>query len=224
VIISASNIKKTFKSGKSETLVLNNINFNVAEGKMVAIMGVSGSGKSTLLHILGLLDEPDSGDVYFFGEKINFINKQKLAILRNTYIGFVFQFYSLINELSVLENVLLPAMINGIIKVDYAKELLLRVGINQELFNKRSYNLSGGEKQRVAIARALINKPKVIIADEPTSNIDENNAMLLMSLLRDLQQSFNTTVIISTHSNKIARFCDTTYFLSEGVLTNEDNS
>jgi ABC-type lipoprotein export system ATPase subunit len=224
VIISASNIKKTFKSGKSETLVLNNINFNVAEGKMVAIMGVSGSGKSTLLHILGLLDEPDSGDVHFFGEKINFINKQKLAILRNTYIGFVFQFYSLINELSVLENVLLPAMINGIIKVDYAKELLLRVGINQELFNKRSYNLSGGEKQRVAIARALINKPKVIIADEPTSNIDENNAMLLMSLLRDLQQSFNTTVIISTHSKKIARFCDTTYFLSEGVLTNEDNS
>jgi ABC-type lipoprotein export system ATPase subunit len=224
VIISASNIKKTFKSGKSETLVLNNINLNVAEGKMVAIMGVSGSGKSTLLHILGLLDEPDSGDVYFFGEKINFVNKQKLAILRNTYIGFVFQFYSLINELSVLENVLLPAMINGIIKVDYAKELLLRVGINQELFNKRSYNLSGGEKQRVAIARALINKPKVIIADEPTSNIDENNAMLLMSLLRDLQQSFNTTVIISTHSNKIARFCDTTYFLSEGVLTNEDNS
>jgi len=224
VIISAFNIKKTFKSGKSETLVLNDINFTVAEGKMVAIMGVSGSGKSTLLHILGLLDEPDSGDVYFFGEKINFINKQKLAIFRNTYIGFVFQFYSLINELSVLENVLLPSMINGIINIDYAKELLLRVGIDEGLFNKRSYNLSGGEKQRVAIARALINKPKVIIADEPTSNIDENNAMLLMSLLRDLQQSFNTTVIISTHSNKIASFCDTTYFLSEGVLINEDNN
>jgi ABC-type lipoprotein export system ATPase subunit len=224
VILSASNIKKSFKSGKTETLVLNNVNFNVQEGKMVAIMGVSGSGKSTLLHILGLLDEPDSGDVFFFGEKIDFINKQKLAMLRNTYIGFVFQFYSLINELSVLENVLLPTMINGIIKTGYAKELLLRVGISQELFNKRSYNLSGGEKQRVAIARALINKPKVIIADEPTSNIDENNAMLLMSLLRDLQQSFNTTVIISTHSKKMARFCDTIYFLSEGVLTNEDNS
>ncbi|OSS41599.1 ABC transporter, ATP-binding protein [Desulfurella amilsii] len=224
MILSASNIKKSFKSGKSETLVLNNINFNVEEGQMVAIMGVSGSGKSTLLHILGLLDEPDSGDVYFSGEKINFTDKKNLALLRNANIGFVFQFYSLINELSVLENVLLPTMINGIIKIDYAKELLLRVGINQEFFNKRSYNLSGGEKQRVAIARALINNPKVIITDEPTSNIDENNAKLLMSLLRDLQQSFNTTVVISTHSNKIARFCDTTYFLSEGVLTNEDNS
>lgn len=222
--ISATNIKKTFKSGKSETLVLNNVNLNVEEGKMIAIMGVSGSGKSTLLHILGLLDEPDSGDVYFFGEKIDFLDRKKLAIMRNTYIGFVFQFYSLINELSVLENVLLPSMISGIIKVDYAKELLLRVGINQELFDKRSYNLSGGEKQRVAIARALINNPKVIIADEPTSNIDENNAKLLMTLLRDLQQSFNTTVIISTHSSKIARFCDATYFLSEGVLTNEDNN
>ncbi|MGB9755565.1 MAG: ABC transporter ATP-binding protein [Desulfurella sp.] len=204
--------------------VLNNINLVAQEGKMISIMGVSGSGKSTLLHILGLLDEPDSGDVYLFADKVNFTDKKKLAKIRNNYIGFVFQFYSLINELTVLENVLLPMMINGIINQDYAKELLLRVGINQELFNKRSYNLSGGEKQRVAVARALVNKPKLIIADEPTSNIDENNAMLLMSLLRDLQQSFNTTVIISTHSKKIAKFCDITYFLSEGVLIDEDNN
>ncbi|MGC8502158.1 ABC transporter ATP-binding protein [Desulfurella sp.] len=204
--------------------VLNNINLVAQEGKMISIMGVSGSGKSTLLHILGLLDEPDSGDVYLFADKVNFTDKKKLAKIRNNYIGFVFQFYSLINELTVLENVLLPMMINGIINQDYAKELLLRVGINQELFNKRSYNLSGGEKQRVAVARALVNKPKLIIADEPTSNIDENNAMLLMSLLRDLQQSFNTTVIISTHSKKIAKFCDIIYFLSEGVLIDEDNN
>lgn len=224
MILSACNIKKSFKSGKSQTLVLNNINLVAQEGKMIAIMGVSGSGKSTLLHILGLLDEPDSGDVYLFDDKVNFADKKKLAALRNNYIGFVFQFYSLINELTVLENVLLPVMINGIIRPDYAKELLLRVGINQELFDKRSYNLSGGEKQRVAVARALVNKPKLIIADEPTSNIDENNARLLMTLLRDLQQSFNTTVIISTHSKKIANFCDMTYFLSEGVLTDEDNN
>ncbi|WP_291492689.1 ABC transporter ATP-binding protein [Desulfurella sp.] len=223
MIISAHNIKKSFKSGKTNTLVLNNVNLDVEESKMVAIMGVSGSGKSTLLHILGLLDEPDDGEVLFFGEKVNFSDKKKLAIFRNSYIGFVFQFYSLINELTVLENVLLPTMINGIIQKDYARELLLRVGISEELFDKRSYNLSGGEKQRVAVARALVNKPKLIIADEPTSNIDENNAMLLMTLLRNLQQSLNTTVVISTHSKKIANFCDITYFLSEGVLTNESN-
>ncbi|PMP68770.1 ABC transporter ATP-binding protein [Desulfurella multipotens] len=223
MIISAHNIKKSFKSGKTNTLVLNNVNLDVEESKMVAIMGVSGSGKSTLLHILGLLDEPDDGEVLFFGEKVIFSDKKKLAIFRNSYIGFVFQFYSLINELTVLENVLLPTMINGIIKKDYARELLLRVGISEELFDKRSYNLSGGEKQRVAVARALVNKPKLIIADEPTSNIDENNAMLLMTLLRNLQQSLNTTVVISTHSKKIANFCDITYFLSEGVLTNENN-
>ena len=223
MIISAHNIKKSFKSGKTNTLVLNNVNLDVEESKMVAIMGVSGSGKSTLLHILGLLDEPDDGEVLFFGEKVNFSEQYKLAIFRNSYIGFVFQFYSLINELTVLENVLLPTMINGIIQKDYARELLLRVGISEELFDKRSYNLSGGEKQRVAVARALVNKPKLIIADEPTSNIDENNAMLLMTLLRNLQQSLNTTVVISTHSKKIANFCDITYFLSEGVLTNESN-
>ncbi|AHF96780.1 ABC transporter ATP-binding protein [Desulfurella acetivorans A63] len=222
-MISAHNIKKSFKSGKTNTLVLNNVNLDVEESKMVAIMGVSGSGKSTLLHILGLLDEPDDGEVLFFGEKVIFSDKKKLAIFRNSYIGFVFQFYSLINELTVLENVLLPTMINGIIKKDYARELLLRVGISEELFDKRSYNLSGGEKQRVAVARALVNKPKLIIADEPTSNIDENNAMLLMTLLRNLQQSLNTTVVISTHSKKIANFCDITYFLSEGVLANENN-
>ncbi len=224
MILTASDIKKSFKSGKSQTLVLNNVNLSVREGDMVAIMGVSGSGKSTLLHILGLLDEPDAGEVYLFGEKINYADKKKLAFLRNSQIGFVFQFYSLINELSVLENVLLPSMVNGIIRTDYAKELLLRVGIKEELFNKRSYNLSGGEKQRVAIARALVNKPQLIIADEPTSNVDENNARLLMALLSDLQKSFSTTVIISTHSKKIASFCDSVYFLSEGVLTNEDSN
>ncbi len=224
MILIASDIKKTFKSGKNQTLVLNNVNLRVREGEMTAIMGVSGSGKSTLLHILGLLDELDAGEVYLFGEKINYTDKKKLAFLRNSHIGFVFQFYSLINELSVLENVLLPSMVNGIIRIDYAKELLLRVGIKEELFNKRSYNLSGGEKQRVAIARALVNKPQLIIADEPTSNVDENNAKLLMALLSDLQKSFSTTVIISTHSKKIASFCDSVHFLSEGVLTNEDSN
>ncbi len=224
MILIASDIKKTFKSGKNQTLVLNNVNLRVREGEMTAIMGVSGSGKSTLLHILGLLDELDAGEVYLFGEKINYADKKKLAFLRNSHIGFVFQFYSLINELSVLENVLLPSMVNGIIRIDYAKELLLRVGIKEELFNKRSYNLSGGEKQRVAIARALVNKPQLIIADEPTSNVDENNAKLLMALLSDLQKSFSTTVIISTHSKKIASFCDSVHFLSEGVLTNEDSN
>jgi len=224
VILNALNIKKSFTSGKNQTIVLRGINLSIEKAQMVGIMGVSGSGKSTLLHILGLLDEPDWGELYLFGDKIDFNDKRKLAFLRNSHIGFVFQFYSLINELSVLENVLLPAMINGIMRIDYAKELLLRVGIKEELFNKRSYNLSGGEKQRVAIARALINKPQLIIADEPTSNIDENNAKLLMALLSDLQKSFSTTVIISTHSKKIASFCDSVYFLSEGVLTNEDSN
>lgn len=223
MILKALNIEKSFKSGLSKAIVLKGASLDIQEGNMIAIMGVSGSGKSTLLHILGLLDEPDNGEIIFLGNKINFSDKKKLAFLRNTYIGFVFQFYSLINELTVLENVLLPSMINGIIQKDYAKELLLKVGIGEELFYKRSYNLSGGEKQRVAVARALINKPKIVIADEPTSNIDENNANVLMMLLKQLQDFYNTTIILSTHSQKISSFCDVIYFLSKGVLANENN-
>ncbi len=219
MILKASNIYKSFKSGNKTIDVLSGVDIYVKKGEIVALMGVSGSGKSTFLHILGLINRPDRGDVYIMGEKINFSNKNELALRRNKNIGFVFQFYSLISELNVIENVMIPSMIrDSSTNTKRAKELLNLVGLNSLMYTKMIYNLSGGEMQRVALARALMNDPEIIIADEPTANLDKTSSIDIVTSMKNINSSTKKTFIIATHNEEIAQFCDRILLLNGGKI------
>ncbi|WP_025270499.1 ABC transporter ATP-binding protein [Hippea sp. KM1] len=218
IIVKASGLKKSFKSGSRTLSVLNNLNIEIEKGEMVAIMGVSGSGKSTLLHILGLLNRPDEGELYFLGNKIPYDDENKLSVIRNRYIGFVFQFYSLIGELTVLQNIMLPSMIGNRPNKERALKLLKLVGLNSDMQDKFPQTLSGGELQRVAIARSLMNEPALIIADEPTANLDKAASIDIVKTMREINHSTSQTFIIATHSDDVARMCDRILFLSGGAL------
>ncbi len=222
MIIRAVNITKSFPSGGGTIEVLKGINLELKRGEMLAIMGVSGSGKSTLLHILGLISPPDSGELYFNSERVDFSDTTMLAKRRNKQIGFVFQFYSLISELNVLENVMLPAMIGGLTP-DRAKALRLLelVGFDPSMANRMVYKLSGGQMQRVAIARALMNDPDVVIADEPTANLDKASSIDIVTTMRNINLSSGKSFIIATHSGEVARRCDRILLLSGGVISEE---
>ncbi len=219
MIIEAKGIHKSFRSGGKTVTVLNGVDFHLNKGEMVAIMGVSGSGKSTLLHILGLINPPDKGDVYLNGERVEFSNIDTLAEKRNKHIGFVFQFYSLISELNVIENVMLPSLIAGRKDPDRALDLLALVGFDKSMAEKMTYRLSGGEMQRVAIARALMNDPEVIIADEPTANLDKASSIDIVTTMKTINNSSRKSFIIATHSEEVASYCDRVLFLSGGVLS-----
>ncbi len=224
MILKAFNICKTFKSGDKMLQILNGVNISVKKGEMVALMGVSGSGKSTLLHILGLINRPDKGELYFLNKKVDFNNKDDLAEKRNRNIGFVFQFYSLISELNVIENVLLPAMMQRYsVKKERGRRLLDVVGFDRSMEKKAVYRLSGGEMQRIALARALINDPDIVIADEPTANLDKTSSIDIVTAMRDINRSTRKTFIIATHSDEIASFCDRILLLNGGIIS-EKNS
>ena len=210
-IISATGICKTYKLGQSTLEVLKGLDLSVNEGEFVAIVGASGSGKSTLLHILGALDKADAGNVRYKQRDIASFSQKKLNLYRNGSVGFVFQFYHLLDELNVLENVLLPAMAkHGTIGwfshkksiKARAMELLHRFGLADRI-KHRPYQLSGGERQRVAIARALINQPKLLLADEPTGNLDSETGNGILEVLEQLNGD-GQTVIIVTHDDNIA--------------------
>ncbi len=219
MILKASNIYKSFKSGNKTIDVLSGVDIYIKKGEIVALMGVSGSGKSTFLHILGLINRPDRGDVYIMGEKINFNNKNELALRRNKNIGFVFQFYSLISELNVIENVMIPSMIrDSSTNTKRAKELLNLVGLNSLMYTKMIYNLSGGEMQRVALARALMNDPEIIIADEPTANLDKTSSIDIVTSMKNINSSTKKTFIIATHNEEIAQLCDRILLLNGGKI------
>ncbi|AEA34248.1 ABC transporter ATP-binding protein [Hippea maritima] len=218
IILETKSIKKSFVSGQRTITILNGLNIEIRKGEMVAIMGVSGSGKSTLLHILGLLSEPDEGEIYFLDSKITYKNENKLAFIRNRYIGFVFQFYSLIGELNVVQNIMLPSMINNKPDKKKALELLELVGLGTEKKDKYPSTLSGGELQRVAIARALMVSPALVIADEPTANLDKAASIDIVKTMREINHSTNQTFIIATHSEDVANMCDRILFLSGGLL------
>ncbi len=220
MIIEAKGLSKSFISGTTTIEVLKGVSFAVNDHEMVALMGVSGSGKSTLLHILGLINKPDSGKLIFMDREVNFNDKIGLAKLRNKNIGFVFQFYSLISELNVIENVMLPAMI-GFNKKDEAAavEMLNSVGIDSSMAFKMVYKLSGGEMQRVALARALINEPDIVIADEPTANLDKASSIDIVTAMRNINSLKKTTFIIATHNDTIADACDRVLTLNGGVIS-----
>lgn len=221
IIISSKKLTKEYQISKSETLkVLKGIDTEIYEGEVISIVGPSGAGKSTLLHIIGTLDKPTSGEVIFDDEDVFRLSANELARFRNTKIGFVFQFHHLLPEFTALENVCLAEMISGKSLKEAepkARELLTEVGLGARLEHKPS-ELSGGEAQRVAIARALVNSPKVILADEPTGNLDTKNSDEVMHLIFDLRKKYNRTFVIVTHNEKFAGMTDRTLKMVDGQI------
>ena len=211
--------RKIFKNfGTVE--VLKGVDIEIQQGEVASIVGPSGSGKSTLLHILGTLDRADEGSVFMLGEEITALSGKKLAAFRNKNIGFVFQFHHLLPEFTALENVCIPGWLGGRRKSEVrseAEKLLNMVGLSHRLDNKPN-QLSGGEQQRVAVARSLINKPALIMADEPTGNLDSANARELHQLFFDLRKEFGQTFLIVTHNEELAGLSDRVLHMRDGVI------
>ena len=223
-LISLKNIQKIFRDESQETHALRGVSFDIKEGEFAAIMGSSGSGKSTLMHIIGFLDKPSSGEYFFDGEQTSSFDDEKLAKIRNQKLGFIFQSYNLLPRTSVLENVLLPTIYTPAINKKFmeqrARQLLERVGLSHRI-NHRPNQLSGGEQQRVAIVRALINNPRLILADEPTGNLDSRSGQEVMEILQGLHQEGNTILMV-THEQYVAKCAQRILTLKDGqILTDE---
>ncbi|MEJ8757152.1 ABC transporter ATP-binding protein [Pontibacter sp. H259] len=218
-MLQVSNIHK--KYGKLE--VLKGIDLTIGTGEVVSIVGASGAGKSTLLHILGTLDNADSGEVLFEGKNIAKYNATDLAKFRNRHIGFIFQFHNLLPEFTAVENVCLPGFLAGRPEkevIERAKELLMMLNLSHRLDHKPS-EMSGGEQQRTAVARALINSPEVIFADEPSGNLDSKNAQELHDIFFKLRDEFNQTFVIVTHNEQLASMADRTLVMKDGLIVQE---
>ncbi len=205
IIVSAKGIRKVFVKEKTVIEALRGVNIEIRGGDFITIMGPSGAGKSTLLHVLGTLDKPTEGEVLFEGRRIDDLSDDELSNIRNEKIGFVFQFYHLLQDFSVVENVAMPLLIRGLKKKEAEKkaEKLLDLFGLKERKNHRPQELSGGEQQRVAIARALICEPKVIFADEPTGNMDRKTGSMIIEYFREINERFKVTVVIVTHDPEI---------------------
>lgn len=220
-MLQVTNLKKQFKSGDTTVIAVNDISFSVPDGQFASIVGKSGSGKSTLLSLLGALDRPTSGQISVDGKDIARMSDRQLIKYRCQKIGFVFQQYNLIPNLTALENVMLPmefAGISGKKRRARATALLAQVGLKDDKILRRPARLSGGEQQRVSIARALANKPNLILADEPTGNLDSNTSKVIVSLLQDLARSEQTTILVVTHDLNITHQTDVTFQLKDGTL------
>jgi putative ABC transport system ATP-binding protein len=222
MIIQAKGLIKEFKSGGNQVKAVDGVNLELEKGVFAAIVGKSGCGKSTLLGLLGALDKPTSGSIEVDGQEITKMSDWKLVRYRAQKIGFVFQGYNLIPNLSALENVMLPmefAGVHGSARKKRAKELLEQVGLTEEKHKRKPTRLSGGEQQRVAIARALANKPSIVFADEPTGNLDSQNGKMIFELLHALTRSEKTTIIVVTHDLSIAGQTDKIFHMSDGKIT-----
>jgi lipoprotein-releasing system ATP-binding protein len=230
-LLTALNLRKTYVKFANRIEVLRGLDLDVAEGEFLAVIGNSGSGKSTMLHLLGTLDRPDDGCIHLEGRRIDNLPAQERDALRNRTFGFIFQFYHLLPELNTLENVLAPAMIthsvwswfrNRRALRQQALEMLERVGLSHRL-NHKPKELSGGEMQRAAIARALINRPRVLLADEPTGNLDTANGQHVMKLLRDLNQQEGLTIVMVTHNLDLVHDTDRVVRLLDGRVERPEN-
>lgn len=220
LMITISDLYKTFKIGERDLTVLKGITLEIRRGELLAIMGASGAGKSTLLHIIGLLDRPTRGMVLFEGHDLFQLSEAAQAEFRNKRIGFVFQFHHLLPEFTALENACMPALIQrrspADVEVD-AVALLNEVGLGDRLHHKPG-ELSGGEQQRVAVARALMQKPDLVLADEPTGNLDSHTGEALFALMRDLNKSRGTTFVIVTHNEKLSAQSDRIVYMQDGQI------
>ena len=223
-MIEVKNLVRTFKTGDRTIKPVNGVSFELEQGTLASIVGKSGSGKSTLLSLLGALDKPTSGDVVVNGVSLAAMPDGKLTEYRRRDIGFVFQQFNLIPNLSALDNVMLPMEFAGVrkpVRDQRARELLQQVQLDPEKHGRRVNRLSGGEQQRVAIARALANEPKLILADEPTGNLDEQTGEHIIELLSSLSRDHNTTILVVTHDRQLANKTDRRFRLQEGRLTEE---
>ena len=219
-VLEAKQVTKHFTDGKTTVDVLRGLDLKIEQGQFVSIVGASGSGKSTLLHVLGGLDRPSQGEVYLNGQRFYNLGEAERGYLRNQYLGFVYQFHHLLPEFSALENVAMPLMLRKESNFKEVKQqaeyLLERVGLSHRLTHKPG-ELSGGERQRVALARAIVTKPAVMLADEPTGNLDRKTAIKIFELLRELRREFNMAMLIVTHDEELAKSADTILHMQDGI-------
>ena len=221
IIMKLEDIDKFYMETGNKLHILKKLNLEVKRGEFVSILGKSGSGKSTLLNIMGLLDKIDGGRIWIDNKEVSSLNEMERNDIKNHFLGFVFQFHYLMSEFTALENVMIPALLNNFknkkeIEKE-AKELLEIVGLAERMKHKPN-QLSGGEKQRVAIARAMINKPKLILADEPTGNLDEDTGELIFSLFRKINKEHNQSIVVVTHARDLSQVTDRQVYLKRGVL------
>lgn len=224
-LIEIKDVSKTYQMGETEVVGLKAVSFNIRKGGIVALMGPSGSGKSTLLNLIGALDTPTDGAVVVSGRDVTKMNRNDQAAFRNATIGFVFQTFNLVPVLTTLENVMLPAQLGrlegGNALAERGKELLAKVGLGKQVHQSVN-RLSGGQMQRVAIARALMNKPPIILADEPTANLDHDTADTVLSVLRDLCRDEGATVVVATHDQHVLSYCHRVIRLMDGKLLTDE--
>lgn len=222
-LIQLVDVYKEYRVGAISTMALKRVNFNIYSGQLIAIMGPSGSGKTTLLNMIGLLDRPSKGKIYFDGVDVSRLDDKALANLRNTKLGFVFQTFNLINRLTVFENIELPLIPRGIPRGERAKmvlEALTKVGGEEGWLRKKPNQLSGGQQQRVAIARAIVGNPVVLLADEPTGNLDRASAKLVVETFLNLNKAGHTVVVV-THDPEVANCMDKIYVIRDGEIIGE---
>ncbi len=220
-VLTCRELAKRYQDGNREVEVLKSIDITISAGESVSIVGASGSGKSTLLHLLGGLDEASSGEVLIMGQNIHQMSRRQQGDWRNHHLGFIYQFHHLLAEFTALENVAMPLLIRGMKKksaLAQAQEMIGMVGLEQRITHKPG-ELSGGERQRIAIARALVTKPSCILADEPTGNLDEENAQKVYQLMLDLNQQLNTSLIVVTHDRRLAERAGRQLHLVNGHLS-----
>ena len=219
-ILSAKDLCKSYGSGENSVQALNHVSISVENGEFVAVIGTSGSGKSTLLHMMGGLDTPTSGEVLVSGKKLFQMNEEARTIFRRRNIGFVFQNYNLVPVLNVYENIVLPIQLDGTkVDTEYVKTILHTLGLEQKV-QAMPNQLSGGQQQRVAIARALAAKPAILLADEPTGNLDSKTGMDVIALLKMTSQAFHQTIVMITHNEEIALMADRMIRIEDGKVVN----
>ncbi|MBY0376625.1 ABC transporter ATP-binding protein [Patescibacteria group bacterium] len=226
-MIEIKDITKTYHTGDVSYKALNGVSFTIKDGEFVAIMGPSGSGKSTLMHILGALDNPTSGTYFLDGKDVSTLTDDELANIRRDKIGFVFQSFNLLPRTTVLKNVMLPLVYAGVdekMREQKARAALLAAGMDEKHYEHKSNQISGGQVQRVAIARALVNNPSLILADEPTGNLDSKTGNIVIGTFQKLNKELGRTIILITHEQDIAEHADRILFIKDGLLTENKSS